>query len=246
MGRIWRSGAALLLALGVAACGATQEDVEGLKQQQEEILQKLAALEKGQQKILAARPAAKPTRPPEDFAKVYDIDLGSAPVLGRSDAPVTIVEFSDFQCPFCARTEPLIAQVRKKYGDKVKIVYKQFPLNFHPAARPAAIASLAAQAQGKFWPFHNVLFEHNTKRDLDASKMVEYAKEAGLDVERFKKDLEKNKADFDKRVSEDYRQGVSVDVRGTPTLYINGRKVRSRSVEGMSAQIDQELKKAGS
>jgi protein-disulfide isomerase len=233
---------AALAALLATACGPTAEEVSELREQQAEILAKLAKLEEGQDKILKSRGgAAKPARPAEDFDKVHDIDVDSAPMLGKADAAITIVEFSDFQCPFCANAAPLVKQVQDKYPDQVRVVYKHFPLNFHPMARPAAIASLAAQEQDKFWEMHDVLFKNS--RSLSEDKMPEYATEAGLDVERFKADYEKKQAEYDKRVTADYQDGVKADVRGTPTLYINGKKVRQRSVEGMSAQIEAELKK---
>jgi protein-disulfide isomerase len=238
MRQIGQAAAAGLLALGIVACGPTQEQTAQLLQQQEEILQRLAKLEEGQAKLLEGRPAAR-RRPSEDYDKVHQIPVASAPIRGNPDAPVTIVEFSDFQCPFCARTAPLIQQVQDKYGDKVRVVYKHFPLNFHPAARPAAIASIAAQEQGKFWEMHDVLFESTAS--LSPDKMEEYAEKAGLDMDRFRADYEKKKQEYDKRVTAEYQEGVNAAVRGTPTIYINGKKVRERTLPGMSAQIDAEL-----
>jgi protein-disulfide isomerase len=238
MRKIGQAAAAALLALGVVACGPTQEQTTQLLEQQEEILQRLAKLEEGQEQLLEARPGAR-RRPTEDYSKVHEIPIGDAPILGNPDAPITLVEFSDFQCPFCARTAPLIKQVHDKYGDKVRIVYKHFPLGFHAAARPAAIASLAAQEQGKFWEMHDVLFENTGS--LSEAKLDEYAQQAGLDMERFKADYAQKQTEYDARVTAEYKEGVSVAVRGTPTLYINGRKVRERSLAGMSAQIDAEL-----
>jgi len=171
------------------------------------------------------------------------VRLGASPVRGKRDAPVTIVEFSDFQCPFCARSNPIVDGVLAKYPDKVNYVYKHFPLAFHAAARPAAIASIAAQDQGRFWEMHEVLFKNQAS--LDASKLEDYAKQAGLDVARFKKDLESKKAEYEKRVDAEFALGQSVDVRGTPTLYIGGKKVRVRTVDGMSAMIDEQLKQKG-
>ena len=196
MHKIAGTAAAGLLALGALACGPTQEEVAELRSQQTEILEKLAKLEEGQKKILAGRPAAAaPKRAPEDYDRVYEIPIGSAPIKGNPDAPITIVEWSDFQCPFCASAAPLVNDVQEKYGkDRVRVVYKHFPLNFHPAARPAAVASIAAQKQGKFWEMHDVLFKHT--RSLSGDKMNDYASEAGLDVEQFKKDFAEHWLDF--------------------------------------------------
>ena len=235
-----------LLALGIALAGCNPQqakDIAEIKGKQDEILQRLAAIEEGQKKLQAA-PAARAARADEDYEKVYAIAVNASPVRGNADAPVTIVEFSDFQCPFCARSNPIVDGVLAKYPDKVNYVYKHFPLAFHAAARPAALASMAAQEQGKFWEMHDVLFANQAT--LDASKLEQYAKEAGLDVERFKKDLAAKKAEYEKRIDEELTLGQSIDVRGTPTLYVGGKKVRVRTVEGMSAMVDEQLKNTGS
>jgi len=233
-------GASLALALG--ACQPTNQQLEDLAKQQDEILAKLTSLEANQKKLLAsATPAARRQRPKEDYNKVYKIDIAGSPFLGKADAPVVIVEWSDFQCPYCARATPPLKEVQKKYGDdKVKLVFKHFPLSFHKGAKPAAIASLAAADQGKFWEFHDVLFKN--QRALDASKMNGYAAEAGLDVEQFKQDMTANQTKYAKAVDADFRQGQSVGVRGTPTLYIGGKRVANRTVQGMSKMIDTLLK----
>jgi len=233
--------ALLALCIGLAGCNPQQAKyLAEIKSKQDEILQRLTAIEEGQKKLQAPARAA---RAEEDFDKSYTIALAGSPVRGKSDAPVTIVEFSDFQCPFCARSNPIVDGVLAKYPDKVNYVYKHFPLAFHAAARPAAIASIAAQEQGKFWEMHEVLFANQAT--LDAGKLEEYAKQAGLDVARFKQDLERKKAEYEKRVDAEFALGQSVDVRGTPTLYIGGKKVRVRTVEGMSAMIDEQLKQKG-
>ncbi len=231
-----------LLALGLLACQpATKDDIEDLKATQAEILAQLAEIKK-------AAPAARPGPKAEDYDKVHKIALDNAPSLGNPNAPITVVEYSDFQCPYCARTAPDVKQIYAKYPDKVRVVYKHFPLGFHAAAKPAAIASVAAQDQGKFWEFHDVIFEATAKRKLSGSDedMIKYAQQAGLDVERFKKDLATKKAEYEKIVNAHYSEGQRVDVRGTPTLYINGKKVKNRSVDGMSQEIDALLKKLGS
>ncbi len=229
-----------LVAVAGLACSPSG-DVDDIKEQQEQILEKLAALEQGQKQLLAARPAARAGPPPEDFDKVYEIDIGDSPILGNPNAPVTLVEYSDFECPYCARAAPAVKAIYEKYPDKVRVVYKHFPLAFHRSARPAAIASVAAQEQGRFWEFHDVIFDSTSKRQLDASKLDEYAEAAGLDVAQFNKDMEANRAAYDKRVSQEYKAGQQIAVRGTPTLYINGKKVRDRSVDGMSKMVEAAL-----
>ena len=231
----------LLLVGGLAGCSRQAEkDLAEIRQKQDEILAKLNAIEEAQKKAVGR--AAGP--PAEDYDKVYPLAIGDSPVRGDADGPVTIVEFSDFQCPFCARAAPLIDEVLKKYPKGVRFVYKQFPLPMHPMARPAAEASLAAQEQGKFWEMHDVLIRNQPT--LDASKLDDYAKQAGLDVKRFRRDLEQKKAEYDKRIDADMRLGQSSDVRGTPTIYIGGKKLRVRTVDGMSAMIDSELAKDNS
>ncbi len=228
--------AVLALLLGTVACqpAGSAADLQEIKRVQAEILERLIAMEK---KLPTAQ--ARAQRAEEEFDRVYTIEVGKAPIRGNPNASVTIVEYSDFQCPFCARAQPILEAVLEKYPDDVRLVYKHFPLSFHKAARPTAIASLAAMEQGKFWEMHDVLFE--AVSDLDAAKIQEYAETAGLDMERFNRDMEANKAAYDGLVTTDYRNGTEVDVRGTPTLYVNGKKVRVRTVEGMSAMIDAAL-----
>jgi len=229
-----------LVSVALFACGnPSQKDLAEIKAKQDEILTKLNAIQDAQAKL--ARPAGPQG---EDFDKVYTIGVADSPVRGDAGGSVTIVEFSDFQCPFCARAAPLIDEVLKKYPKGVRFVYKQFPLPMHQTARPAALWSLAAQEQGKFWEMHDVLIENQPK--LDPAKGEELAKQAGLDVKRFKSDLEKNGAAYGKRIDAEVALGNSVDVRGTPTLFIGGKKVRVRTLEGMSAMIDAELAKPSS
>ncbi len=236
--------ALLAVCLGLAGCNPQQaKDLAEIKAKQDEILERLTAIEDGQKKLQAAAPS-RPARAEEDFEKSYTIAVAGSPVRGNPNAPVTIVEFSDFQCPFCARSNPIVEGVLAKYPDDVNYVFKHFPLSFHAAARPAAQASIAAQEQGRFWEMHAVLFANQTT--LDASKLDDYAKQAGLDVARFKKDLETKKTEYDKRIDAELALGQSVDVRGTPTLYVGGKKVRVRTVEGMGAMIEEQRKKKGS
>lgn len=231
--------AALLGALGSFGCGPSREELAELRDGQKQILDKLAAIE---QKLASTRPAGA-QRAPEDYDRVYAIPLEGAPVRGQEDAKVTIVEFADFQCPFCAQTAPLLEAARKKYGDRVRLVYKHFPLSFHPMAMPVAVASVAAQEQGRFWELHDVLFQQG--QGLSTDHLEDYAKQAGLDLERFRKDLTDKHAEYERRVQQDYRQGLEADVRGTPTVYVNGKKLKDRSLDGLSAQIDAALTPSG-
>jgi protein-disulfide isomerase len=237
--RLMRRTVGLTL-LGCLLClgcnGATSKDVEDLKKGQQDILGKLATLE---QKVAQARPspAAAPAMP--DPNKVYNIPIANSPVRGPQNAKVTIVEFSDFQCPFCAQAKPLVDEVLKKYPNDVNFVYKQFPLTtIHPFALGASKAALAAGRQGKFWEMYDALFANN--RELGQDKLKEYAKQIGLDVERWEKDM--NSPEIQKEIDQDTRAAAAAEVRGTPTFFIGGKRVMNRSIDGMSQMIEEQLK----
>lgn len=240
MTRIAALALTTLVAFGLTAC-RSEERLQKIEEQQQQILEKLTAMEKVLQ---GARAAARPQRPQEDYSKVYAISYDGTEIKGNPDAPVTLTEWSDFQCPYCAGVVAPIQALLEKYPDKLRVAYKHFPLSFHQAARPSAIASLAAAEQGCFWSFHDVLFAQTSKRQLDATKLDVYAEQAGCDVAKFKADLEANRDSYSQRIDEDYKQGAAADVRGTPALYINGRKVRDRSIEGMSAMVEEAAQEA--
>jgi protein-disulfide isomerase len=160
------------------------------------------------------------------------------PWTGGKDAKVTIVEFSDFQCPYCRSAEPVLKQVRSKYGDKVKFVYMDFPLGMHQHAMDAAVAGRCAAAQDKFWQLHDAMFSDQTK--LDAAGLKASAAKAGLDTKKFD-------ACFDARpgvdgIKSDQVQGERLGVSGTPTFFVNGRElVGMESESAFSDVIDDEL-----
>ena len=149
------------------------------------------------------------------------IAASGAPSFGPENAKVTIVEFSDFQCPFCTRAASVVHQIREKYGDKVRFVFRQYPLPMHGDARLAAQAALAAHQQGKFWEYHDLLFQN--QRSLERSSLEQYAKQASLDVERLKKGLDDPA--LKAAVDADVKLGEEVNVSGTPTVFINGKRV---------------------
>ncbi|MEP7052088.1 MAG: thioredoxin domain-containing protein, partial [Pseudomonadota bacterium] len=146
---------------------------------------------------------------------------GKSPSFGPADAKVTVVEFSDFQCPYCSRAASVVDQVKEKYSDRVHFVFRQFPLPMHENARGAAEAALAANAQGKFWQFHDKLFKNQTQLTRDG--LEGFAKDAGLNVDEFKKALDSKAYAAD--VDADVKLGESVAVEGTPTMFINGARV---------------------
>lgn len=168
---------------------------------------------------------------------IHDFDLTGSPEKGPPDAPVTIVEFSDFQCAYCSRLIGLLDQVLEKNPETVKLVFKHFPLQSHQYAVKAAMASMAAREQGKFWPFHDQLFKNYNK--LNDNKIEAIATELGFDPETFGKEM-KAPALLN-QIRKDYQQGIDAGVRGTPTLYVNGQRVRDRSLKGIQAMIDRAL-----
>jgi protein-disulfide isomerase len=158
-----------------------------------------------------------PSGPPPVEVKLH----GGEAWKGGKNAPVTIVEFSDFQCPFCSRGANTIEQVAKAYGNKVKLVFKHFPLNFHKDAPLAAQAAMAAQAQGKFWQMHDKLFANIRK--LKRPDLERYAKELGLDMVKFKNALDAQA--YKPVLDADMREGRAVGISGTPGFFINGQKI---------------------
>lgn len=173
-----------------------------------------------------------------ELLNVYDLPVNNSAIKGPVDAPVTVMVFDDFQCPYCARLVPMIEKVMETYPTQVRVVFKHFPLNMHKFARQAAIASIAARNQGKFWQLHDQLFANYNQ--LNEEKIRELAASVGLDMERFDKDIE-NPA-LQQEISADMQLGTSSGVRGTPAVYINGVQLKDRSLEGFRKAIDAELK----
>jgi protein-disulfide isomerase len=160
---------------------------------------------------------------------------------GPTSAPITIVEFSDFQCPFCSRAETVVDDVMKKYGDKVHLVYRDYPLSFHPNAETAAMGSECAEEQGKYWEMHKAMFANQSK--LAASDLVETAGTIGIDKDKFKACLDSGK--YRAEVQKDFQDGMKAGVTGTPTFFINGIMiVGARGVDSFSDIIDRELSRS--
>ena len=140
---------------------------------------------------------------------------------GPPDAPVTLVEYGDYECPYCGNAYPVVKRLQQDLGERLRFVFRNFPLNtIHAHAGVAAQAAEAAAAQGKFWEMHDLLYEH--QQDLADADMVRYALKLGLEVYRFESDL--SGETFSKRVSDDFRGGVRSGVNGTPTFFINGTR----------------------
>jgi len=171
---------------------------------------------------------------------VIAIDTAGSPVKGDAAAPVSIVLFTDFQCPYCIKLNPLLDQIYEKNKGKVKIIFKNMPLQFHQMAEPAALAALAAGEQGKFWEFHDKIF---AAPQLNPAVMTKIAQDLGLDMTRFESD--RTSPMLRQKLGKDMSDAQKAGVTGTPTIYINGRKLKQRSPEGFQAMIDEELAKAG-
>lgn len=172
------------------------------------------------------------------------ISLNDVPTKGNKSAKVTIVEYSDFQCPFCSRANPILTQVLKDYKDKVKVVYKQYPLPNHNWAKPASIASLCSYKEGghdKFWEFHDKLFENQRIINIGNSqdKFKEFAKELGLDETKFGECL--NDQAVLAKVDQEMAEAVSIGVNSTPTFVVNGIVVRGANPNGLKSAIELSL-----
>lgn len=170
----------------------------------------------------------------------FYVEVGDAPTRGPADAPVTIVAFSDFECPYCLKGHQNIAALEREFPGKIRFAYKAFPLEFHGHAMVAALVARSAFEQGKFWEFYDKLF---SQKGLDMARLQAYAREVGLDIARIEGDLEALK--FGTSVQKDMRQGRKLGVTGTPSYFINGRHVHgAKPVEVLRAVVEDELQLA--
>lgn len=184
---------------------------------------------------------------PSDKSKLLDdpveISAYGSPAKGPAAAPVTLVEFSDFQCPYCVVAAGELAQLLKTYPRDVKLIFKQYPLETHPQAALAAAAAIAADKQGKFWPMHDALFTH--RNDLSRPAILELAKQNGLDLAKFQADWDSTETR--EVVIRDVQDGDRVRVEGTPTVFVNGQRFNGQiTASALGAVIDENLKNKGS
>lgn len=172
-----------------------------------------------------------------------NVNIDDDPIKGNKNAPITIIEFSDYQCPFCTRAEPTIKQVLETYKDKVRFIYRDFPLGFHQYAQKAAEASECADEQGKFWEYHDLLFEKQSEWSSEGiTKLKEYALNLGLDAKQFNECLDSGK--MASEVQKDFNDGQQAGVSGTPAFFINGRLVSgAQPFSAFKQVIDEELNK---
>jgi protein-disulfide isomerase len=233
----------LLPAQGCNRGGATEAEVVALRQEVAQLKQAQAAMQKSLDALQkGSEPAAATAgaKPAADDA-VYQIPIVYAPRKGNPKAPVTVVEFADFQCPFCQANAGLPDQLVKEFPDDVQFAFKHYPLDRHPDALEAAKAAWAAQQQGKFWEMHDLIFGGGVE-NVGADTLHGYAEKLGLDMARFDADVASPRAQqsimFDKQI------GRTIKLFGTPSYFINGKRAEDRSLPGMRARINAEIAKS--
>jgi protein-disulfide isomerase len=230
--------------VGAQPFAAFQSVIDEEIKKADELLKKGTRIEDVYTKLMEQAAAAPPPAPaaaaaPTPTEKV-DVSPGDAPSKGPKNAPVTIVEWSDFQCPFCGRVIPTVKQIEEAYKGKIRLAFKHQPLPFHNNAEAAAEASMAANEQGKFWEMHDKLFAN--QQQLDRPSLDRYAQEIGLNMARFKAALDSSK--FKEKIQKDSAEGMKVGANGTPTFFINGQKVEgAQPFDSFKAVIDRELAK---
>src|SRR3989344_462703 len=169
---------------------------------------------------ITSKPASQTTSSkPQATLEITDGDW----VRGKKEAPITLVEYGDFQCPACGAYYPVLLQLEKEFPDRLRVVWRQFPLTtIHVNAWDAAVAAEAAGKQGKFWEMHDVLFE-NQKEWTGTGKFEAYAEKIGLDVNKWKADL--TDKGIEDKIRADQNSGIDLEVTGTPTFFVNGKKI---------------------
>jgi protein-disulfide isomerase len=171
-----------------------------------------------------------------DAKSKVEIDVAGAPLRGSPMAPVTLIEFSDFECPYCGRAAPLLEKIVRERPGKIRFYFLNYPLSGHLHSGSAARAAVAAGRQGKFWEMHDAMFAHQDA--LEDEDLRNYAKDVGLEVERFEAD--RVSEEVQRAVEADRAKGEKLGVQGTPTIYINGRLYEG-TLESLLAYIDEEL-----
>lgn len=217
---------AVLIALPLLThCGSPsmEERLKKVEAKQDSILKILATM-KDQSEFVAFRVG---WRPPADTAP-KEIPIGQSFFQGPERAVLTVVEFTDLECPYCSQVAVTLDSLARSYPKEIKVVFKHFPLSFHPQARPAAAAAIAAGKQGKFFEFRYRLAPHF--RQLKDSLYLAVAKDVGLDLKRFKQDMAMS-AETARIIDADMELGRKVGVEGTPTIFVNGRLATDRSFE---------------
>lgn len=189
-------------------------------------------------KVLAELKSQEAMNKPLSDEQQQKLLANNPPSFGPADAPVTIVEFSDFQCPYCTAAGKAVNEIKAKYPDKVRVVFRHFPLPFHQDAHLTAQAAMAAGEQGKFWDYHNLVFDN--QKALSRADLEKYAEQLKLDMKKFKAALDSEK--YKKTVDDDLALGQEVTVQGTPTMFLNGERVSNPTdFSVIAAMIDKKL-----
>ena len=192
------------------------------------------------QNINKPQVSPRPQEPEVDFSKISSVGEEDY-IRGEEDAPVTIIEFSDFECPFCLRFQESLDKVLKDYQGKVRLVYRHFPLPFHSNAMKAAEAAECAGEQGKFWEMHDKIFEAQKEKKMGIEKWKNIAQELGLNIEQFNLCLDSGK--YQKKILTQMNEAEQAGVKGTPTVFVNGEIIRGAVSYGtLSSVIDKKLK----
>ncbi len=172
--------------------------------------------------------------------KIEEVGVGTAPIRGKADAPITVVIFSDFECAFCARGESTMRELEEQFPGKIRFAYRNRPFDFHEHARLAARAALAAGEQGRFWEYHDALLSHQDA--LDRASLERYATELHLDMGRFSEALDSERTEA--AIKADIADAERLEIKGTPTFFVNGRRlVGARSIEEFRALVERLLAK---
>jgi protein-disulfide isomerase len=222
----------------------TEEQLRMISNDVVDLRKEVAALHRDLAKALASMGGNQPPPEMQPDTNVYDVNIGSSPMQGPADAPVTIVLFSDFQCPFCVREYPKIRKVMEMYKDKVRLVFKHFPLPFHEKAKPAhAAAQFVFEQKGlvAFWKMHDMIMLNPDK--IDSSDIRGYVSDTDIALGDFDAVMDdENK--INKLLSEDMAEAKKCNVTGTPTVLINGLKMQGREISDYQKRIDQILAEA--
>ncbi|NVB36567.1 thioredoxin domain-containing protein [Pseudenhygromyxa sp. WMMC2535] len=246
---------------GVAHRGAkSADDLKKIVEEEKKFAESLVAAGSKREEVYARimhaakaeraapqRPKSKNTQRPgkPDPASSYAVPVDDRPAKGPETALVTIVEYSDFECPFCRKVLPTLTQIEEEYGDDVRVVFRQQPLPMHKNATPAALAALAAHKQGKFWEMHDALFAKAAERGALGKEGVftELATQLGLDTAKFEADMKD--PELAKMIAEDQKVAQQFGAGGTPAFFVNGRPLSgAQPYEAFKAVIDQEMAKA--
>ncbi len=225
--------------VGAQEASAFEAVIDAQIKKADELIKKGTPLRDVYDKLMADNVANAPAAAAPAPDVKQDVKVGDAPVMGPASAKVTVVAFSDFQCPFCSRAVPTLHQIENDYKGKIRVAFKNMPLPFHDKAHLAAEAALAANEQGKFWEMHDKLFAN--QQALDRPNLEKYAEDLGLNMAKFKAALDSGK--FKDRVDREAKEGNGYGATGTPTFFINGKKlVGAQPVDAFKTAIDAELK----